>query len=78
MVELAGRVAFEGLRCLDNFEYHVGSEGLHMRHNELLIYRRATCWQRLIELTKSESGDDGHSVRIMGEIEAEGLVEREG
>ena len=44
----------------------------------LLIYRLATCWQRLIELTKSESGDDGHNVRIMGEIEAEGLVEREG
>ena len=49
-----------------------------MGYDELLICWRTGCRQVLCELGEAKSGQHSCEVGVMGKVEVEGLVEREG
>ena len=54
------------------------SKRLQMGYDELLIRWRSGCWQELCELGEPESGQHSCKVGVMGKVEVESLVQREG
>ena len=63
---------------LDDFPDHTGAKGGDVRDDQLLVCGRSCGGQELRELFQTQSGDDGHDVRVVAEVEVEGLVENEG
>lgn len=66
------------LGSLDDLNIEAGTEGLHVGDDEGAVLLDGGGGHDRGELGQAEGGKDGHDVRVVGEVEVQSLVQREG